>query len=101
MGQKSREQSNQKENENNITKSKKRNNTAIEPSLRRSTRISNKLKGCKNITIIESSGNKSTRVSKKRRIASLMELNAKLTLPATNPEVDFPGLTDVDREPFP
>jgi hypothetical protein len=73
----------------------------LSPSLRRSTRISNKLKSCKNITIIESTG-KNSRVTKKRKIANFEELNTKLILPIAIPELDFPGLTDLNtNEPFP
>jgi hypothetical protein len=73
----------------------------LSPSLRRSTRISKKLKSCKNITIIESTG-KNSRVTKKRKIANFEELNTKLILPIAIPELDFPGLTDLNtNEPFP
>jgi hypothetical protein len=71
-------------------------------TLRRSTRINKKMNGCKNRSILKSEGEKSTRASKKRRIASPEELRDKLILPAANPNVDFPSLTDLENsDPFP
>lgn len=81
----------------NTCRSKKRSFEQVSvQSLRRSARIKNKLKGCKNRSLVDSVGNKNLRASKKRKIAGLVELSGKIIRQPAIPE-DFPGLADTEN----
>ena len=72
-------------------------NQITEQSLRRSKRLQNKNKGCKNRTILESVGAKSNKSANKRKIAGSRELFGKIKISAADPDVEFPGLKDLQE----
>ena len=72
-------------------------NQITEQSLRRSKRLQNKNKGCKNRTILESVGAKSNKSAKKRKIAGSRELFGKIKISAADPDVEFLGLKDLQE----